>query len=123
MTKANLVPSWTKNMGSDPSLRNFCCHGNSATRGLTPCFLRLTFVLIVLATPLYAQEEREAFTVEGTVAAWLLRPSGNVLSNGNAIDLRTDFGMSSRRTSPYIRVIFKPSQKNRAVFETIPYRL
>jgi hypothetical protein len=31
--------------------------------------------------------------------------------------------MNSRRNSPYLRATFKPSRKNRIVFETVPYRL
>jgi hypothetical protein len=83
------------------------------------------FLLFLLFTsPLLAQDsDREAFTVEGTVAAWFSRPSGTVISNGIDVDLRSDLGMSSRHTSPYIRAIFKPTPRNRVVFETVPFRL
>ena len=81
-------------------------------------------LIIALTGTACAQDnDREAFTVEGTVSAWFLHPAGDVISNGNLVDLRTDFGISSRHTSPFIRAIFKPSRKNRVVFETIPYRL
>lgn len=80
--------------------------------------------LLLFAGVAQAQDmDREAFTVEGTVAAWWIRPSGDVLSNGNRVDLRSDLGMSSRHVSPYVRATLKPSRKNRVVFETIPYRL
>jgi hypothetical protein len=83
----------------------------------------LLFV-IFFSVAAYAQDnDREAFTVEGTVSAWFLRPAGDVISNGSQIDFQTDFGISSRHTSPYIRAILKPSRKNRVVFETVPYRL
>jgi hypothetical protein len=85
------------------------------------CVLLLVMFFRVTA---YAQDnDREAFTVEGTVSAWFLHPSGDVISNGNRADLRTDLGISSHHTSPYIRAILKPSRKDRVVFETAPYRL
>jgi len=82
-------------------------------------------VLFLLSTATaYAQDnDREAFTVEGTASAWFLHPSGDVISNGNQIDFRSDLGISSRHTSPFIRAILKPRRKDRIVFETIPYRL
>src|ERR1051326_3324337 len=94
--------------------------------GLPPmvkgCLLVVLSLFFTVAA--YTQDtNREAFTVEGTVAAWFLDPSGDVISNGNRVDLRTDFGISSRHTSPFIHVILKPSRKNRVVFETVPYRL
>ncbi len=87
-------------------------------------FYCLLLSLVLFTVSANAQDnDREAFTVEGTLAAWFLHPSGDVISNGNRIDFRTDLGISSRHTSPYIRAILKPSRKNRVVFETIPYRL
>ncbi len=87
-----------------------------------PVFSLLLF--FVFAGAAEAQDaNREDFTVEGTVAAWWIRPSGDVISNGNRVDLRTDLGIASRHASPYIHVTLKPSSKNRIVFETVPYRL
>ena len=84
----------------------------------------LLLLLVLFSVTAHAQDnDRETFTVEGTVAAWFLHPSGDMISNGNRVDLRTDLGISSRHTSPYIRAILKPSHKNRVVFETVPYRL
>src|SRR5436190_7822712 len=84
----------------------------------------LFWVLFLFSCTAYAQDnDREAFTVEGTVSAWFLHSSGDVISNGNRIDFRTDLGISSRHTSPFIHVILKPRRKDRIVFETIPYRL
>jgi hypothetical protein len=85
--------------------------------------LRFVLFLLFAATAQAQDNDREAFTVEGTVAAWFLHPAGTVISNGNQIDFRTDLGISEHHTSPYIRAILKPSRKNRVVFETIPYRL
>jgi hypothetical protein len=79
--------------------------------------------LLFAGTASAQDNDHEAFTVEGTVSAWFLHPAGDVISNGNLIDFRTDLGVASRHTSPFIRVILKPSRKNRVVFETIPYRL
>src|SRR5262245_30889096 len=87
---------------------------------LAVCFL---LSLIFTATAQAQDNDHEAFTVEGTVAAWFLHPDGSVISNANRIDFRADLGISSHHTSPYIRAILKPSRKNRVVFETIPYRL
>src|SRR5262245_32809403 len=81
-------------------------------------------LLLLFSVTAWSQDiDHEAFTVEGTVSAWFLHPAGDVISNGNLIDLRTDLGVSSRHTSPFIRAILKPSRKNRIVFETIPYRM
>jgi hypothetical protein len=80
-------------------------------------------VLFFFTVPLRGQDpDHEDFTVEGSVGAWWVRPSGNVLSNGSRADLRADLGMLSRDAHPSVRATLKPSRKNRIVFETIPYK-
>ena len=86
-------------------------------------FPSLLFLLLFTVSAQAQTADHEAFTVEGTVSAWFLQPSGNVLSNGNRVDFHSDLGLPSRHTSPWVRAILKPSRKNRVVFETIPYRL
>jgi hypothetical protein len=86
-------------------------------------FCSLLFLVLFTIAASAQDNDHEAFTVEGTVAAWFLHPAGDVISNGNHIDFRNDLGISEHHTSPFIRAILKPSRKNRVVFETIPYRL
>jgi hypothetical protein len=80
-------------------------------------------LLIIFAGVLPAQEtDREAFTIEGSIGAWWIRPAGHVLSNGTIVDLRSDLGMSSKHARPLLRATLKPTRKNRLVFETVPYK-
>src|SRR5262245_11250211 len=84
------------------------------------CFLSM----LIFASVSPAQDEnREDFRVEGTIGPMWISPAGNILSNGTRVDLRSDLGFASNQAALLVRAVFKPTRKNRLLFETIPYRL
>ncbi|MBI4446895.1 MAG: hypothetical protein HY645_13440 [Acidobacteria bacterium] len=67
--------------------------------------------------------DREDFRVEVTGYYWALRPSGQINTNGQPIDLESDLGLGERTPHFVGKLVAKPARKHRILFEFIPYRL
>jgi len=81
--------------------------------------MRVILVLLLCCSAAAADD----FHFEITASYWPLNPTGTVVTSTDRVDLKSDLGIQGRKSEPMLKVTFKPSQRQRLNFETVPYRL
>src|SRR5213593_2209240 len=90
---------------------------------------RLVAALFVLIVAFLGGQQATAQAAPGKAfhfevsAAWLgLTPRGNVQTNSNRVDFRSDLGMDSFQSQVVFRFDMKPSARDHILFQFTPYR-
>ena len=68
-------------------------------------------------------EDPEAFRVELTGSAWILKSGGTIQSGGAPIDLVNDLGVEQNKPTFSGQLVFKPGRRHRIVVEGTPFAL